>query len=864
MPYKPTALHASLPAYQPPETEQFIDLHKSALYRYLDEITNQEVYLDNQGLELDDSDGDRVLVHIDELYVVPHLSEQRISPEELVEAGEDQQAVDKLPLRSVAEMLSTHPRAVILGDPGVGKSTLLKWLLCSLSHWSDNYARRRIGPLFPLLLRARNLTADTIVPCDNDDFIQLILRLQGKSLSQCIAQDSEAYQVLQDRLACGQVLLMVDGLDEVSDRVKAWLAEQIKQLLSDYPKMRLLMTSRVVGFEQSELWHSRSAVQDLEPALKSKIGELFKRRRAGQVTATGLLAISYLVPFLPEQRRTFLKNWSRKYLPPQQERQIQFQEKLEEVSINLKQINLLSRIPVLLNLICFVQWRSGQLPDGRAELYKRIVGTYLESMDKVRNMTPDFNGHYDYKDICNWLGKLAFCMQAGDLCLPTQPLNIVSEDDSILEEYREQLPVIGSQDLILQITQAQLEKFLVLQLTEVMSVYDAEQQCKKLIDYLKYRTGFIIPKGKEADQELYGFSHLSFQEYFSAYFISLNFELVKEEAGSNEKYMEVFNSLLSSASNEEWEEIWQLVFEELTLQGKSRKQLDRLFNMLFSEAEFESFNVPEVKALISSNRAIKLSDKVKQCSQSEVAGKVLSYSIRHSPVFYNITRSYIKDSHKLSMLLTRLDKVLIDEQMLSGHWPESNKFYDEVYVNYETISFVERLPAYKTKSLSLCSDKVTALPSLSQFSEINSLSLKCLNVCERKDLSSLRQVSHAEVYDGSSAILESLTTLPNLKQLRFQVADLKRIPIFQYVESMEIGLSVVNDFSCLKKIPELQSLWLTFCTVGSGANWLELLELKKLKKIEIQSLYNDCMPPKRVLRRLEKSGIQVITEMVDL
>ncbi|WP_125716784.1 NACHT domain-containing protein [Pseudoalteromonas rubra] len=868
MPHAPTTLDAALPAYQPAETEQFIDLHKSALYRYLDEITNQEVYLDNQGLELDDSDGDKVLVHIDELYVVPHLSEQRISPEELVEAGEEQEELDELPLRSVAEMLSKYPRAVILGDPGVGKSTLLKWLLCSLSHWSDNYARRRIGPLFPLLLRARNLTADTIAPCDNDDFIQLLLRLQGKSLSECITRDSEAYRVLKDRLACGQVLLMVDGLDEASDRVKAWLAEQIKQLLSDYPKNRLLMTSRVVGFEQAEFWCETPVEKARESGLAHDFTAAQQRLKlfsgsdkqaedmlASQNAALNLPQTLFLVPFLPDQRRSFVKNWSEKYLPPQQERRFEFQENLDDVSDNVKQINLLSRIPVLLNLICFIQWRRGQLPDGRAELYQRIVGTYLESMDKVRNMAPDFNDHYDYKDIRNWLGKLAFCMHAGDLCLPEDSLDSLSDDEEKLEALREALPVIGQQDMLLQISQTELEAFLALQLSEVMSVQDAKRQCIKLIDYLKCRTGFIIPKGQEEGVELYGFSHLSFQEYFAAYFISLNLGTIKEES---EK---VYNALGKSVDQSEWGEIWSLVFEELSIRGNSRKQMDGLFNQLFPYSSNEFFYASEVRANIAANLAVKISNKSRVETFRKITESLIASKLSFKYLFYSISKAYLQmNKNELNRIVNESDSISLFEGTFEVESFTGKYKFSEVDLYTRTTSFIDSLPSMEIRSLSIFPGKPQSLPSLQKFHGVRKLIIHGEHISGVLEPINLPDVKEVTLHQGTSTLIKSIFALKSLEHLTLSEVDLKDLPEQSNIESLFLVSCNVNDFCFLSCFKRVTSLFLWGCYFEEGLCWNALLEMTDIKEININSSNSISIPP-HVEKKLSHKGVTLKVEI---
>ncbi len=865
-----------VPKFIDPIVSDFKDLEKSPLYRYLDQFLKEERYLDNQGLALDDSDGDKKLVHIDELYVIPKLSKTRFTAEYLAKIDGDDKATKSLPLNSVADLIVENPRTVLLGDPGVGKSTLIKWLVCSLCHWSDNYAKKRLGPLFPLLLTVRKLSQVNLSELSNEEFINLIFMQQGDALSNLILNEKNTKNSFFDLLTTGQVFFLIDGLDEISYELTSWLAKQIKQLLREYPKTRLLMTSRIVGFNNQSFWYEkdiRSKFIKADTPLKYSI-EQFRKEMIANISADNELSndmevsldkalnlptILYLAPFSPEQRRAFSENWVKKYLPPKMELRKEFIENITNISAQLIQINALSRIPVLLNLICFIQWRRGRLPHGRAELYQRIVGTYLESMDKARRLEHKLSHEYDYQDIKNWLSKLAYFMHAGDLCLPDK--NIVSFDEAELEEARECLPKPNLNSSFFTVKESQLKLFFELQLSEIIDVDSLSEHSNNLVDYLQNRTGFLIPKGVEDGENVFGFSHLSFQEYFCAYFISLNLDTLQDNKSG-------FQSLVNSTYEAAWKEIWVLVFEELSTQGKSRKEIGIFYDKVFDNVHFSGLKLfyENIIFLLQKefidNTAIKLPLKKERSLELELLKAIYTKSRCETlAAILSVDEKVENESELVRLLKNEKEITIYFNRLKSFLWLQElseiksltlcdfhsfDDFHEIKDINFKNLVSInfngefESIPHFRVcdyvTELAIKSRELKFLPDFRSFNKLKSLSLShiksgdLLNDITSKTLTSLHlsNTDLTEVKFGKN--IENLDNISiifanEIKDFTF-VTDLKNL------KCCSVLASRINGFRGIDKLKNLTSLTISHCNINSNVDWCLLGRLSKLEELD--------------------------------
>ena len=858
-----------LPQHVKAEHRDFIDLTRSHLSKYNEVIIKQFGYLDNQGLALDDDEGDNGLIYIDQLYVLPRVSFERISPENLASLEMENQTEEKFATENIGITIWNNPRLTLLGDPGVGKTTLIQWLICSLCHSHNNFAKDQLGNLFPFVLTARKLSNNLIIDeVNNDEFIDNIIRSQGEVLSELLLRE-EAKKLLIDLFRSGQLILLVDGLDEISAEMSSWLSIQLRKLLTEYPKIRLLLTARVVGFDNLSFWGVEVKTDALQPKTQSELdiestiefksdinfesesvltpdfeqedfyNNLIELGNSLQLEEANLPSIYYLAPFTPEQRTSFAENWMKNYLPPSNEKRQQFINGINEVSKHSLQLNALSRIPVLLNLICFILFRRGKLPNGRAELYQRIVETYLVTMDRVRSINRELSDEYDYHDIKNWLGKLALQMQAGNiLAKSTFEFEKLSENE--LDELREQTSEI-KEERLLQIDEHTLKSFLNLQLTEAVECKSVSQHSEQLIDYIKHRTGFIIPRGQVDNDEIYGFSHLSFQEYFSAYAISKILPKLSTKSAAQ--------SILYTITLASWSEIWQLVFEELSLNGSSRREIEQYIDLLFSS----SFSTQKFRSLkrankqlsvetvlyakLINNSAIKLSSSKRESKQIELSKFYLTNDYAEDLSLDETFNQVMKNEEKFIFELRNVTYIAANRKCIDNYsWLNKLTKLTELNLDssdFEDLSLIENLTELKT--LFLGQTYIRKLSSLAKLTKLEYLYIHGTEVSDLRPLGRITTLKDLSLGNTNIKSIKSLKNLVNLERLLLRntkVTDFSELSGLINLKKLSLDGTKFRDLKLLRKMEGLKELNLDSTSVE------DLTPLKNLTNLSTLSLIN--------------------------
>jgi internalin A len=498
-----------LPAIQAADSDKFVDIRNNhTLLRYFQNIEQQFMYANNFGVAIDDNDqaeNGAKAVYLRDLFVRPNLSQYYITPEQMVVGEIGGQPFTEL---AIADLLAEHQRLFVLGDPGTGKSTLINSLMLAFSYYTDNLTKLALGKRvpFPLILRELPLAGVS----NWDELWQVFLAHNKDLLTEPLINDADTVNQV---FTSGQALIMLDGLDEITHSGQRQdLAAAVREAMSRYPRCLFLISSRVIGFNQAE-WFG------LTPEPKEKNDDL----KLPQHEARDLLSSFYLSPFNLQQVQQFVSNWYQLYVP----KQVNHEQRINDLKECLQLDNglgRLARIPVLLNMICFIHARRGRLPDGRAELYQRIAETYLVSLDKARGVKfKDHELRFDYYDLTEWLATIAYTLQERR-----------TEDNSTLL-----------------ITEAEVRNILKNGLAERGFAGDkAAEECQFILDYLSHRSGLFIPR----DNELYAFSHLSLLEYFAACYLKLQAPLytIKEWRALSQRASEVW-----------WHETIALFFESL-------------------------------------------------------------------------------------------------------------------------------------------------------------------------------------------------------------------------------------------------------------------------------------------------------------
>lgn len=822
---------AFLPQFVEPDSKDFINLFDSPLFAYLRTLKDDNRYLDNQGLAMDDQEytGTSNKISLDKMYIFPAASKERIDPDEMVKLSKTKE--EEL-LLALPDVIENNPRVTLLGDPGIGKSTFIQWLTLSLTV-AETSTKAWFRDLLPIVLTARKLVrpkdapeveqTNALTPHSNPSYsCQAFIHAITNSLGQAGQTLKNAHEEFVQRLETGQAILLVDGVDEISADTSLWLAESLKVFLRRYPKVRLILTARVVGFDNEEFWWPKA-----KEALKLKQEVYFEpeilRQTAGRVNRDTFALVGkaddtkfslipyphfYLAPFDTQRRNDYVKNWTQLYLPKKTEIDA-FSQTLRTTCRDTHYLDALSRNPVLLTMICFIQWRVGQLPNGRAELYQRIVATYLVALDRARKTkiayTPD-NNAYDFDDIKLWLGKLAWQMQCGKLI----SLDFDSADDDPQYQFKPfDIDIFFGKGRDTIIYQSDLCLFFATQLTHVICSQNdidiaqgalpskAHLEANKLIDFLKKRTGFLIPKGLGQKSEgspvedFFSFSHLSFQEYFAGYYLSENW-------GEWSKEKDICAQLENSLHDDAWVEVWQLAFEE-----SSRKQQSTMLTTLFDENQdfikLESFSDilgmerASLFAKVVMNPTIKLKLVDRERYIRTLWEAVLDKS---APSFGGSKRDLMNALWKEAFGSTDILIALMPTTL------NLENSYSE-----QKATALSQLTALEELNVSF--SHVTTLPNLSKLTKLKKFNAKSASLNDVTALCHLPQLTHLWLFDNPINDITPLLTLSQLEELSLastQVTSLLGIEQLSNIQKLDIEACEITDLSPLAALPKLANL----------------------------------------------------------
>jgi hypothetical protein len=171
---------------------------------------------------------------------------------------------DLLPKEQAQKTDEDYRRLIIIGDPGHGKTTLMKYL--TLSFTTERYKQEQAKRLLPVLLLFRSLYSDIqneITPNLPDLIVKSI-----KSLPRCAElQPTQAW--VQDKLRKREVLVMLDGLDEVPEARRELVSRWANRQMQEYDTY-FILTSRPHGYESPDLFTGLQAVKVLDFNLDQK------------------------------------------------------------------------------------------------------------------------------------------------------------------------------------------------------------------------------------------------------------------------------------------------------------------------------------------------------------------------------------------------------------------------------------------------------------------------------------------------------------------------------------------------------------------------------------------------------------------
>ena len=307
---------------------------KEALAAYQQYLANECGYIQLDGLPADSDVGSRRL-RLENLFVPLHL--------DLTTQGQQEKQEEKETRQAVGEVLSKHPRLALLAAPGGGKSTLLKRLAVA---YADPERRGQISDdlpprdWLPLFFRCRELRG-----LARGSFVDL---LEALSEREPVRQHAETFRAYVDRaLLTGRILLLVDGLDEISDSGdRAAFVCTLRTALQAYPDIAMVVTSRESGF--------RHVAAHLAP----------------------ICTYATVSEFDNDDIRRLTVAWHREVVGDTEKVRNDAKQLADAITTN-DRIRRLASNPLLLTTLLLVKRWVGSLPTRRAVLYGKAVELLL-------------------------------------------------------------------------------------------------------------------------------------------------------------------------------------------------------------------------------------------------------------------------------------------------------------------------------------------------------------------------------------------------------------------------------------------------------------------------------------------------------
>ena len=362
-------------------------------------------------------------------------------------------------IRDLSTVVAQHDRVLILGDPGCGKTTLLRYLALKHAQATQNNLREASSELgkarFPILLRIA-------------DYAEYG---KGKSLSDFLADYCSLNEYPYPRtglaemfaaeLKSGSCLVLLDGLDEiVSTDDRLHVVRHIEDFVRHHHSMgnRFVITSRIAGYRNARLNgdYAHYQVQEMDDT----------------------------------QIRHFLDMWcpAVEYVQTpdlsQEARMVTAKREINGIMDAVKHtpgVRRLAANPLLLCTLALIHRTGAMLPQKRIELYKLAAEVLTRTWRVAQGVRS--TALLDEGEITQLLRELAYWMHVH------KPTGVATE--------REIIKVWAS-------VKAKDEDDLTV-----------EQEVKAFLHEVEVHTGLFVERAPKR----YGFMHLTFEEYYAARYL---------------------------------------------------------------------------------------------------------------------------------------------------------------------------------------------------------------------------------------------------------------------------------------------------------------------------------------------------------
>ena len=375
--------------------------------------------------------------------------------------------------------LDRYRRLVIVGDPGTGKSTFLRFIALTLANAALGGSssagvteRLSMEPPFPV---------PVFVSCW--DLAEHLRRVPRATLAAVVEFVAERVvetgwtldrAVLERVLGAGECIVLIDGLDEVpTEAGRRLVSDLVEDLVRRYPENRYVVTSRIREYTGDTV-----------------LGQQFVR--------------CDVQPFNKEERAAFLRNWVGQLVSSRSGSDGAVEEAAREFTalseaVEASSIRDLADRPLLLTVIAIVHGNRKRLPEQRVDLYDECVDVLLgqrkeAEQQRVSRDTRAFDSEH---------GKQRIFQRA-----------------FVRKRFAEIAYAVRIRPREDKGRSAGLDRAAVLDLLERHFRADdadlARVKAEHFLDQQELRSGLLVRRGGST----YGFVHLTFEEYLAAWHLA--------------------------------------------------------------------------------------------------------------------------------------------------------------------------------------------------------------------------------------------------------------------------------------------------------------------------------------------------------
>ena len=390
--------------------------------------------------------------------------------------------------RPGTKIIDTENQIIVLGKPGAGKTTFLKYLVLRSI---DGKTKIKRVPIFITLK-------------DFSDSNKPLIDFIVDQFDICNFPEAKPYIIKLFEEKKAQLLL--DGLDEVPKSKENFVLTEIKNFSEKYMHNQYIVSCRIAAYNY---WFNRFV--DVE-----------------------------IADFDDKQIKLFINNW---FIEDRSIAKLCW-EKLNEH----KQIKELASIPLLLTLFCLAFGESLEFPQNRSELYKEALDALLKKWDASKRIQRELiYKHLSLKRKESMFSRIAAdTFERGEYFYPQKKL------ESYISNFIQHLPEANDESL--------------------------EIDSEMILKAIEAQHGLFVQRAKG----IYTFSHLTFQEYFTAKYIVDNSgkvilrNLVREHI-TDKRWREVF--LLTAEMLEDADELFLLIkgyIDEMLKKTKPKQFLEKI------------------------------------------------------------------------------------------------------------------------------------------------------------------------------------------------------------------------------------------------------------------------------------------------